>query len=734
MIYRSEQGVPYDEFTYEALSMENILIFASPNNLCYFDPSDLPKKSQTPQLEFTTLEIYGDVVEPTKDFNDRVILDHTLTDGDIIRLKYNENMLSIGVDALYNGDTHSNNIKYRLLPNSNKWIIIPYDSKEITLSGLQHGNYTLEVAASDFFDQNSDTKRLMIEIAPPFWLSTWAFVIYALLIIAVVATILYVIMNMQRLRYRLHIEQMNKHNAEVMNAEKLRYFSNISHEIKTPLTLIVAPLSLLLERFTVDVDVRRKLDTIKRQSDKIITLIDLVQGIQLNDSNLLKRNDSRFCFNDFIANIITDFKYMASVDSKTFIVESQNDRIIVEADSEMLEKIINNLISNAFKYTRSGESIKLCYGLDGNNLTLSVEDSGYGIDSSDVEHIFERFFRAKQRGSANVGGTGIGLYFSKTLVELHNGDINVVSEINVGTKFTISLPIVKEVNTTENDLIINDEDYKDQIIGELTIEKISSDSEFKDTIVYIVEDNSEMRQFISSIVSKFFHVQLFANGAECYEAMSTQWPDIIVSDVMMPIMDGYELCETIKSDIKTSHIPIILLTACSTVDDKIKGLEYGADAYIPKPFYPNHIITRIETLLKGRKQLRERFQINIPIVYGETSNTRAKDNDFMERLYQIFSENLDNDELDVEAIVSEFGINRNLFFQKVKAITNDSPRELLYSYRLNRAAEYLQSGEHNVSEVCYMVGFKSRTHFSRLFKEKYGVSPSQYSTKAVDKK
>ncbi len=729
MIYRAEQGVPCDEFICVSALMDDTLIFGSPYNVCYFKPSALPQSSPAPKIEFNTLKIFNDIVAPTQEFNGRVILSQALSHGDKVRLKHNENMISIGVDALYRDNSHDDDIRYRVLPLSDRWISIPYNTYEITLSGLKHGDYTLEVATSDFFGEKSDTNTLQIVIAPPFWLSVWAYILYTLLIISIATIAIYFISNLQRLRYRLHIEQINKHNAEVMNAEKLRYFSNISHELKTPLTLIVAPLSMLLDRFVVDVDVRSKLDIIKRQSDKIIRLIDLAQGIQLSDSNLLKRNDSRFSFNDFIANTVDDFKLMASYDDKSFVVDSPDVDIIVEADNEMLEKIINNLLSNAFKYTRSGQSIKLNYTIEEQNLIIKVEDSGYGISKADIDRVFERFFRARQRGSANVGGTGIGLYFTKTLIELHGGVIDVESELNQGSTFTVSLPIVREQHYLEPKESTSAENFKEQILGELTIERISSESEFKDSMVYIVEDNSEMRQFVSSVISKFFCVKTFANGAECYEAMKEQWPDIVVSDVMMPVMDGYELCEALKSDIKTSHIPIILLTACSTVDDKIKGLKYGADAYIPKPFYPNHMITRIETLLTNRKQLRERFQINMPIVYGETSSMRAKDNDFLEQLYQIFADNLDNEELDVELIVGEFGINRNLFFQKVKAITNASPRELLLTYRLKRAAEYLQSGEHNVNEVCDLTGFKSRSHFSRLFKEKYEVSPSQYSKK-----
>ncbi len=726
MIYRSEQGVPFDEFSYKSFTVGNTLLFSGLNNICYFNPNELEQELPKPSIEFTNLKIYNDIIEPTHNYNGRIILDKSLSNGDKIELKYDENMISIGVDALYKSSLHDNSIKYRLLPLSNKWITMPYNSNEITFSGLRHGSYNLEVYTTDFFGEKSDTKSLTVIIAPPFWLSTWAYIIYVIVMLAIGATIILFITNLQRLRYKFRIEQINKHNMEVMNAEKMRYFSNISHELKTPLTLIMAPISLLYERFIVDVDVRSKLDIVKRQSDKILHLIELAHGIQLNDSNLLKRNNSKFSFNELITNIITDFKFMASFDSKTFIINDCSKDIIVEADSDMLEKVVNNLLSNALKYTRNEGTIEVSYGYEDNNLIITVKDSGYGIDKEDLEHVFERFFRAKQRGVANVGGTGIGLYFTKTLVELHNGEISVESEIDRGTTFTVSLPIITDKKEFEQKLVTTAQEYKTQILGELTLDNINTNSEFKDSMVYIVEDNSEMREFIHSIVSRFFCTKVFSNGFECCDAMKSEWPDILVSDVMMPVMDGYELCETLKADIKTSHIPIILLTACSTVDDKIKGLKYGADAYIPKPFYPNHIITRIETLLSNRKQLRERFQINIPIVYGSTSSTRAKDNDFLEKLYNIFSDNLDNEDLDLDLVITEFGINRNLFFQKVKALTNTSPRELLFNYRLKRAAEFLLSGEMNVNEACDMTGFKSRSHFSRLFKEKYGVTPSKY--------
>ncbi len=731
LTYRKELGVPYNEFLYPAFSNNGDIFFSYHNNICYFNPDSIINDIAMPNIEFTHLKIFNNVVNPKESLNYREIIKNKLQDNDTIYLNHSENVISIGFDAIFPDKKFDANIKYRLLPLSTKWIELQPEASEISLSGLAPRDYTLEISSSNFIGNNSNTNKIYISIDPPFSRSAKAFILYIIFLVSSVLIIMKAWMNVQKLRYKLQMEEQAKNNLELINEEKLRYFSNISHELKTPLTLIMAPLALLSERFAYDISVKDKLSSISRQSKKMLRLINLAHSIQLNDANLLKRDDSEFSFNHFIDDIIADFTIMAGHDSKDLIIDSPENEIQLLADREMIEKVINNLLTNAFKHTRVGDNIKLKYFAEDNMLHLTVEDSGFGISKQDIGNIFERFYKATSKNSVNAGGTGIGLYFSKTIVDLHNGEIKVESEEGKWTRFTVAMPIV--VSNSISDTSSSDQSHEPSIVlGEKSLEEIKIDSEFKNSMIYIVEDNSDMRLELVSIISKFFHVKTFINGAECSEAMNKEWPDLVISDVMMPIMNGYQLCESIKGNIKTSHIPIILLTACSTIDDRIKGLKYGADSYIEKPFYPNHIITRIESLLSNRKKLRERFQINIPIVYGSNENVRAKDNDFLEKLYNIFSENLDNEELDIDNIVAEFGISRNLFFQKIKAITNDSPYELLKNYRLKRAAEFLQMQDANVNQVCAMVGFKSRSHFSKLFKEKYNCTPSKYGKQTLE--
>ncbi len=471
----------------------------------------------------------------------------------------------------------------------------------------------------------------------------------------------------------------------------------------------------------------------------MLVLIDLAHNVQLSEMNMLKREVSQFSFNRFMQNTTADFTFLAEFDQKKFLVEAINtDEIYVEADKSMLEKVVNNLLNNAFKYTRPEEdSILLKYEVLNGVLRITVSDTGYGIDANDLPHVFDRFYQGKHNRE-NIGGTGIGLTFSRRLIMLHGGNIEVTSTLGEGTTFVVLLPIVipspimsnaKEDVEEAIEVLSSNDSF---IIGESVQESRELSSELLGSTLYVVEDNPELRQFMDEFLSPYFKVQLFANGAECFEQMKESWPDIIISDVMMPQMDGYELCYRVKSDIKTSHIPFILLTALTTVDDKIKGLEYGADAYIPKPFYPKHLFKRIETLLRSRLTLRERYQIGIPLVLNNSKGGTAKDNEFLEKLYNLFLQNLDNEEVDVYRFAVDLGLNRSFFLQKVKALTNHSPYELLKNYRLTQAAKLLQESGMNVNEVCFMTGFKSRTHFSRLFKDRYGISPSKYAQSSIE--
>ena len=572
-------------------------------------------------------------------------------------------------------------IRYKLEPLNDEWIQIPAKDQKLSFNGLKPDNYRLSLSASNSFDECTKPISIGINIAPPFSRSAIAYVIYVLLALLFISIIVYNLMRVQRLKYELREEAIQKRSLELLNIEKQRFFSNISHELKTPLTLILAPITVLSERFLLDIDVKEKLAIIKRQAKKMLNLIELSHELQLNERNMLKVKPCMFSFNKFLKDITEDFMFMAKYDNKDFVVNYPNKNVNVYADYSMIEQMLNNLLTNSFKHT---------------------------VQS---------------------------LAFTKRLIELHSGNIGVESKLGEGSTFTVNLPIIQ--NVTEADVIdeTNEQEGEtDLYVGDWDIKSIEIDSKYLRFLVYLVEDNTEMRSFLTEIIGQFFTVKSFANGKECLDGMNKEWPDIIVSDVMMPEMDGNELCNVIKSDLKTSHIPVILLTACNTVDDKIKGLQSGADAYIPKPFYPKHVLTRICTLLDNRAKLWERFQSGVPLNIAANENeVSAKDNEFICAFYAKFNEYVDDECVDMELLAKEIGVNRSLFFQKVKALTNDSPFELLKNYRLQRAAELLVKEEYNVNEVCMMTGFKSRTHFSRLFKEKYGVAPSKYKESVVNR-
>jgi len=485
-----------------------------------------------------------------------------------------------------------------------------------------------------------------------------AYLVYIIIIGIIVYIVVHFVLRIQSLNHNLEIEQLEKDKVKEVNAAKLRFFSNISHEIKTPLTLISGPVAILAERFKNNFDVKEKLDLVQRQSRKILQLVDQVHDFQRADANLLKMNYSYFCFDTFIRELTSDFDFMAKNEHKNLIIEPGEKKIYVSADKDKLGKIFNNLLSNAFKFTKANDTIIIKYHKEGTSVLVSVTDSGKGIDSDDLSHVFERFYQSVKKHGEYTGGSGIGLAFSKRLVEMHYGYINAESEVGQGTTVTVKLPIVKkkpdnlkeEDDNQEDDKQIVFVEEKEELHNNSLIEKVNPSSievsnEFPDSLVFLAEDNLEMRLFVEGVLSNFFKVKSFTNGKDCLDALEEEWPDIIVSDLLMPELNGLELCKIVKSDIKTSHIPIILLTALTTIDHQIQGINEGADAYIKKPFNIQHLVTSTESLLRNRQKLRERYKIDFPLTL-EKSKDNTKDRIFLEKLYSLMSDNLDNQDLD----------------------------------------------------------------------------------------
>ncbi|WP_452229131.1 MULTISPECIES: hybrid sensor histidine kinase/response regulator transcription factor [unclassified Lacinutrix] len=734
--FNNSDGLAFEDFWYASSRQENsMLLLSGLDGIISFNPNDVPNAEALPKITFENFKIFNKKIIPGDTINKRVLLSKSISEVDKITLKHNENVFSVDFTSLHFLNPKNHGIKYRLLPFNEQWIEVPSNQKTISYNGLQPGSYKLSVMASNSLNDWTEPKTLNIEIKPSKWNTNLAYLVYAFLGLLAAYTIVRVIVKIQSLNHKVEIEQFEKDKVEEVNEAKLRFFANISHEIKTPLTLISRPLDVLKKSFRNNPDANEKLDLITRQSKKIQQLIEQVQDFRKADANMLKMHYSRFNFDTFIKDIIVDFKFLADNDSKQIEFIGDDSIIIVSADKEKLEKVFNNLLNNAFKYTSTDDLIKVEYTKENDkDLILKVTDTGKGIDSADLAHIFERFYQSQNKDNTHISGSGIGLAFSKRLVEMHYGFITAESIKNEGTTITVRLPIVKKHLPTD---VLNEIDLpkeKEVSVSSKLIQKntaldIVTSGEFKKSVIFYAEDNLEMRNFVSNLLANYFEVKSFRNGKECFEAMEDEWPDIVISDVQMPEMNGLDLCLRIKSDLKTSHIPVILLTALTNIEDHLQGIRDGADAYIKKPFNVQHLITNVEALLTIRKQLRERYQVGIPLTKENNKNNR-NDNAFLEKLYSLIEENLDNQEFDLNNLARELYLNRTHFYQKVKVLTNQTPFELLKIYRLKKAADLLAQKGLSVNEVFTMTGFKSRTHFTKVFKEKYETSPGKYASES----
>ncbi|MCR1024659.1 ATP-binding protein [Cellulophaga baltica] len=732
--FKKEDGLPFEDFWYTAEIMGNgKLLLTGLEGFCLFSTADIPVEEELPKLQFGDFKISNKLIQPLDTINGRVLLTERPIDSSLINLNYNENIFSVELHSLHFKAPDNHRIKYKLLPVDKEWIAVSSDQKTISYSGLQPNKYSLQVSASNSVGEWTVPKTLFITIAPPYWKTTQAYILYTILTLLLLGTVFFYILKMQKLRHNIEIEKLEKDAEKTINEAKLRFFANISHELKTPLNLISSPIRLLSNKFKGNQDIEEKLNIVERQSRKISQLIDQVNDFERVDANVMEMDYSRFYFDSFLKDMLVDFHFLAENTKRELEVLADNSNIVVSADRNKLEKIFNNLLSNAFKYSDAGDKIRVSYSASEKDLNVTISDTGRGIDKEDLPHIFERFFRSKKNQNIHAVGSGIGLAFSKRLVEMHYGYIEAESELKMGTTINVRLPVVKkesaldqetrkrEILSAENNVFDVNQWFQN---AENTPIEIPND--YADKIIYYVEDNVDMQMYVSGILSDHFKVKVFGNGAECLEAMDEQWPDILISDIQMPIMDGLELCKRVKVDIKTSHIPVILLTALANIESRIQGIKDGADAYIQKPFDARQLVTRTVALLENRKRLRERFEIGLPMVKDNNINNR-NDDAFLEKLYNLMTENLSNEDLDIDEFARNLFMNRTHFYQKVKSLTNNTPFELLKLFRLRKAAELLaQDKKMSVSEVCVMTGFKSRTHFSKLFKEKYHVSPGKF--------
>jgi signal transduction histidine kinase/DNA-binding response OmpR family regulator len=644
-----------------------------------------------------------------------------------IRLAYNENYFSIDVSTLNYRNISMTVYRYRLDGIDTGWRIsdMTNGTVDISYSGLPSGDYTLEVQSSMQGAQWGKSMKLEIVIDPPFWATWWAFIIYILLIAGAVW------MGLHRyLRHKREVIEQERKEAyrcdELrLNEMKFRFFTNISHEFRTFLTLIITPLQTLLERNDLPHDAISRLQMVKRSTQSLNTLVNQLLDFRSLEQGGEQLEASVIHLSTLFEPIEPAFSALAADRNIQFCVDTAQ---IADAtfylDVPKVQKIINNLLSNAFKFTPDGGQVQLraSIGNPGGHLVISVSDTGVGMSKHDLSHIFERFFQgsAEQQDTQLNTGSGIGLNLVKGYTDLHHGEISVESEPGKGTTFTVDLP--NNCPSTDKDTGSETADSMEATQEQESDEKMPKEEKVK---LLVVEDNKDFRRFMVDMLKDQYTVYAANDGEEALSTARVTVPDIIISDVMMPKMDGYQLCKAVKENIRLSHIPIVLLTAKTTDQDRAEGYQAGADSYITKPFNMSVLQACVQMLLDQRRDRQQEFA-NETEVNPKKLTITPIDEEFLKKAVSLMEKNMSNSEYDVVAFSSDMAMERTTLYRKMVAVVGKTPLQFMHSVRMKRATVLLKDGRYSVAEVSTMVGYDTVKTFSQHFKKEYGEYPSKY--------
>jgi signal transduction histidine kinase/DNA-binding response OmpR family regulator/ligand-binding sensor domain-containing protein len=634
--------------------------------------------------------------------------------------------------------TPAEQLQYSYRIDDNAWSAYTYKTSDIFLS-LSSGEHTFEVRARDR-DMNVDPSPAEVSfyVVHPIWAQPW----FILLILSFLAIIAF---------FMQHLYARNKIIAE-MSETKVRLFANISHELRTPLTLIMGPLLKVLESPVLNDELKKPLNLVNRNCHRLLRLINQVLDFRKMEAGQLKFEPKKGDIIDFLREEVFVFEEFAESKKIDLKIETEINKLEVWFDPDKMEKTMFNLLSNALKFTphygnvivkinRSiasrvrtidlglPKSIKFSEWLE-----ITIKDSGVGIAKRNLNKVFDNFYQVQDHLKTAVGGTGIGLSVAKEMVKTHGGKISVESEEGIGTSFIVKIPIITEEvyeGPVESDLIQKSEYIKMKYPeNEEETEAIHDEENHTEgrSKILVVEDNADMRRYIREELEKEFEIIESVNGEDGLNKALSTGPDLILSDIMMPQMDGIEFCKKIKSDERTSHIAVILLTARSSQEYKMEGLETGADDYLIKPFYSAELLIRIHNIMETRKKLREKFGKNLQFEPNSIDITSV-DQKFLKRAIDIIEEHLDDSEFNVETFSKLVGMSRVSLYNKLKSLTNHSVQEFIFAIRLKRAAQLIRESGMTITEIAYSVGFKDPSHFSKLFKKQFGVSPKSYANK-----
>lgn len=727
------------------------LMYGTSEGIFLFKPDSLRKSTYVPPLVFSKLLISNEDVTP----GENSVLQRSLDDTRRLKLSHKENIFTIQFAALDYTDPSEIQYAYILEGFEKSWNYVG-KQRMATYTNLPKGDYVFKVRSTNAEGVWTENTRLLdIEVLPSFWETPFAYFLYVLFVLLIIVTAVYILFTIYRLKHEVSVEQQ-------MTNMKLRFFTDISHELRTPLTLISGPVEYVLSNKRLPADVREQLQVVERNTNRMLHLINQILDFRKIQNRKMKMQVQRVDVVAFTRKVMENFDSVAEEHRIDFLFETEKPGLYLWIDADKYEKIIFNLLSNAFKYTPNGKMIKVFIHEDKDTVSIGVQDQGIGIAENKKKSIFVRFENMVDRNLFNPS-TGIGLSLVKELVEMHKALISVDSKLGEGSCFKIDFQKGKEHYDDSVEFMQDDATVCLEVQRQQTEETVSPQSETEREaqenedmatskgLMLLVEDNAELRIFLRSIFSPEYRIVEAADGMEGCDKALKLLPDIIISDVMMPEKDGIAMTRELRADMTTSHIPIVLLTAKSSIESKLEGLEYGADDYITKPFSATYLKARVKNLLVQRQKLQMLYRqdlmsagMAIPVSDEQTEKCLTdnpesdkspvmspNDRKFMDRLVEFMEKNMDNGELIVDDFVHELAVSRSVFFKKLKTLTGLAPIEFIKEMRINRAVQLIETGEYSMTQISYMVGINDPRYFSKCFKQKMGMTPTEYRDKVL---
>ncbi|HLV62067.1 hybrid sensor histidine kinase/response regulator transcription factor [Galbibacter sp.] len=731
---------------------EGNLYFGGYEGMDFFNPKTIKYNQQETLLYLSDLKIFNNKVLPSQPNSP---LTKVIAQTDSITFTSKQSVFTIEYSGINYTRPEKNEYAYYLAGYEDNWNYVG-NVRSATYTNLDPGNYIFRLKSSNNDGTwNKEPLELYIEVLPPWWKSNWALACYLLLFFSAILILNKMTQNRIRNKQREKYEEEKRIQQEQLNEKKFQFFTNISHEFRTPLTLIMNPIQDILQNDDLNLPprLREKHAIIHKNTQRLHRLVNELLDFRKLELNKVHLKVTEFDIAQLVLQIVGHYKEEALNRNIDLSFDKDDEQLMIWGDENLLEKVIFNVISNAFKASFEGGAINVAvyakdqmvaFPLVDENfkapaIEVVVTDTGIGLEKEQMTHMFDRFYQVENQNHSYYGGTGIGLEVVQSFVQLHKGKIEVESEPGKGTSFKIILPDGKDhfleeefaVDTSKKLEVLQSDTLEDPMAEYQEVEERQENEQISPHTLLLVEDNIELRSYLQQAFKNQYKVLVASNGEQGLKITKDILPDVIITDVIMPKMNGFEFCREIKTDMRTSHIPVLMLTAKAKIEDRIEGIEIGADAYMVKPFDIRLIKLRLSQLISSRQLIFNKYFSAISEV-DENSNTTSLDKEFIQKALDYISKNMDDPNIGVESLASHLNLSRSQVYRKIKALTNQTANEFIRNIRLHKAKALLSAGNTTISEVSYAVGFSSSSYFTKCFKAQFGIVPTQLLEETVE--